>query len=174
MLSQNTHAVFDLARFARELDRASDRIKQALAPLPREAAEAVVQFARAKYPVGPVHTGRTFSKRTGWGDVRRVGGGTLRDSVALAQPRAFGVTPGGQNIPSQAVRVLAPHVHFYEEGTNERFDATRPNPITGRGARRGAGPAKPGHGPIFVQTIEMERRRMEARAQAILDRDVEL
>ena len=163
--SANTFQVFDLAQFARDLDRASDAIKRALAPLPRQAAEAVVQFARAKYPIGPVHTGRTFSKRTGWGELRRIGGGTLRESVNLAASRRSKVSPGGENIPSQSVRVLAPHVHFYEAGTRERHDPTR------QFASRGAAPA---HGPIFVMTIEIERARMEQHAQAILDRDVEI
>jgi len=163
--SPNTFQVFDLAQFARDLDRASDAIKRELAPLPRQAAQAVVQFARAKYPVGPVHTGRTFSKRTGWGELRRIGGGTLRNSVDLASSGRYKVSPGGENIPSQAVRVLAPHVHFYEQGTAERYDPTR------QFASRGAAPA---HGPIFVTTIEIERARMEQQAQAILDRDVEI
>lgn len=170
-LSPNTNPVFDLYALRQAIDRASDRVKAQLAPLPREAAEATVAFARAKYPIGPVHTGRTFSKRTGWGALRDLGGGTLRDSVVVGQPRGAPVSAGGVPIPIAIARVTAPHVHFYEAGTRPRYDATRRNPRTGQGAARGAAPA---HGPIFVDTARLERDRMEARAQAILDRDVEL
>lgn len=49
------------------------------------------------------------------------------------------------------VRAFAPHVHIYERGTRERFDATRHN------ARRGRSPA---HGEILARLASQHRREM--------------
>jgi len=162
---------FDLGDYAGAIDRAGEALKRDLASLPAHAADQVVIRMRAVYPVGPVHTGRTYSKRTGWGDLRRIGGGTLRDSVVRTVPRRSSVTPGGQNIPIAAARVTAPHVHFWQEGTSGRRDPTRPNPLTGLGAWRGR--VSP-HRPWFEQVAAEERAAMERAAEAILDRPREL
>jgi len=171
--SRHVYAEFSLGDYGSALDRVTDAIKRELAILPGQTADAVVARMRAIYPVGPVHTGRTFSRRTGWGALRSIGGGTLRDSVTRVTPRRTSVTPGGENIPIAVVRALAPHVHFWQEGTRDRRDPTRPSPKTGAGAWRGRMPAAP-KGLWFESVAGEERAAMERTAEAILNRTWEL
>jgi len=147
--------LFTLRDLSAALDRVGDRVKQAVSALAQEAAGQTARRAELAYPVGPEH----------WRKGRRVGGGTLRASVTRGLPRAFSITSGGTPVPSAVVRVLAPHVHFYEDGTGPRFDPTR------RNAARGRAPA---HGPIFVRIAIQERDQMLRAAQALLDQPREL
>jgi hypothetical protein len=62
------------------------------------------------------------------------------------------------------VRSGAPHVHFIEGGTKERFDSTR------RNARRGRVTAQ----RIFVPSAVRERKSFLGDAQAFLDQPREL
>jgi len=154
-MSERVFGEAALRKFAADLDRTSEAIKREVSRLPHEAAIRAVARAQAAYPVGPVH----------WREGRRVGGGTLRASVAQHQPRGATVTPAGGYVPAAVVRVMAPHVHFYEDGTGARRDPTRQN------ANRGAAPA---HGTIFVDIVQDERTRMYQHAQAMLDRNREI
>lgn len=159
-------ATFDLHALAAALDHVSDEIKAHVGRLPGEAADRTIARARATYPVGPAHTGRTFSKRTGWGPIQDLGGGTLRDSVGRGTPRGVSVTAAGGYVPIAIARVLAPHVHFWEKGTRERFDPTRRNPKTGLGAARGR--AKEHH-PWFVEIAVEARAAMMREAEQLVD-----
>jgi len=145
----------ELRRFAADLDRASEAIKQDVALLPQQAAVRIVARAQAAYPIGPVH----------WHQGQRIGGGTLRNSVTQAVPRGASTTAGGAYIPMAVVRVLAPHVHFYEDGTEMRQDPTRKNANRGRVV---------GRGPVFVSIVTEERAQMYRQAQDVLDRDREI
>jgi hypothetical protein len=62
------------------------------------------------------------------------------------------------------VRSNAPHVHFIEGGTRERFDSTRGN------ARRGRVTAR----HIFIPAAVRERKSFLSDAQAFLDQPREL
>jgi hypothetical protein len=75
-----------------------------------------------------------------------------------------GVTKRKASTFGFVVRSGAPHAHFPEQGTKERFDNTRKN------ARRGR--VKPN--PIFIPTAIRERKSFLSDAQALLDRPQEL
>lgn len=62
------------------------------------------------------------------------------------------------------MRSNAPHVHFLEGGTKDRFDATR------RNARRGRVVAR----PIFIPAAVRERKSFMTDVQAFLDKPREL
>ncbi len=154
-------ASFDLRSLAAALDRVSDDVKDAVGGKAQTAAIAMQYHLERTYPVGPRHL-----RKGAW-----VGGGALRRSVVRGQPGRFAVTSKGTPVPAAVVRVLAPHVHFYEEGTEDRFDPTRRNPRTGQPSPRGRAPRQ---GPLFVPTAVRERERMFAAAAALLNESREL
>jgi hypothetical protein len=136
---------FSVAELARGLDRASDDIKREVGQLVEQAAQNTQARVQAVYPVGPT--------------------GNLRKLVRVSNPRGFSSTAGGSVIPAKVVRATAPHVHIWQEGTRDRFDATRAN------ARRGRSPR---HGDVMASTAIRERADMLRKAQAVLDRKREL
>lgn len=142
---------FSLADLARAMDRASDDIKRDVVGLLNDAARKTKADVQAAYPVGPARPGRTP--------------GRLRGQVYLTQPRSYSTSAQGIPIPVIQVRATAPHVHIYQEGTRDRFDATRHN------ARRGVSPA---HGRIFQAIAARNRSVMLAQAQQIVDAPREL
>lgn len=110
---------FNLRALSDALDRVGDDLKRTAHERALLAAGRTVTQAQAAYPIGPVHVRRGT----------RVGGGTLRRSVVR----------GDRGRPTAATaRVTAPHVHFYEDGTDERFDPTRGNARRGRVIGKGA------------------------------------
>lgn len=135
---------FDTAALVAGLERASLDIKREVGTLLEEAALGTQRDVQAAYPIGP--TGR------------------LKRQVYLTQPRSFS-TSGDPSIRPRQVRAAAPHVHIYQGGTRERFDATRSN------ARRGVSPA---HGPIFERLAASNRSRFFAQAQSVLERSREI
>jgi hypothetical protein len=138
-------ADFSVAALARALDSASDAIKQDVGLLVERAAAQTRNRVQSAYPIGPT--------------------GSLHRRVSVGYPRGFSASPGGSVIPARIVRATAPHVHIWQEGTRDRFDATRAN------ARRGRSPR---HGDIMAAVAIDERGRMLARAQHLLERNREL
>jgi hypothetical protein len=138
-------ADFSVAELAQALEHASDAIKVEVGKLVEQAAFATRDKVQLAYPVGP--TGR------------------LRRDVRIGQPRSFLTSSTGVNSPARTVRASAPHVHIWQEGTVQRFDATRANANRGR---------SPWHGRVFEAIAARERADMLRSAQALLDRDREL
>ena len=129
---------FSVADLAKALDRATERIQDEVSQLITGAANVMVSRVQAAYPVGKT--------------------GNLRRRVTVSQPRAFVST---SKVQPKVVRAFAPHVHIYQEGTQERFDATRGN------ARRGKSPA---HGRIFQAIAARTRGSMLHACQLLLDK----
>lgn len=154
-------ATFDLRSLSEALDRVGDELKDAVGAKAQTAAITMQYRVERAYPVGPRHI-----RKGQW-----VGGGTLRQSVVRGQPGRFAVTSRGTPVPTAVVRALAPHVHFYEEGTEPRVDPTRRNPRTGNPSPRGRSPK---YGPIFVRIAVEERAKMFAAAEALLNESREL
>ena len=142
----DTMTPFSLNDLARAIEHVGDDLKRAAGDRAQVAAGRTVTRAQAVYPIGPVHVRRG----------RRVGGGVLRRSVGR----------GDRSRPQAAVaRVTAPHVHFYEDGTEERFDATRGNAFRGR---------MPAKGPLFVGIAIDERADMVRDLTHLVTQDREL
>src|SRR5678809_1647420 len=87
--------------------------------------------------------------------------GNLHDRVSISQQRTAEVMASGVPVASWQMKATSPHVFIWEEGTRERFDATR------RGARRGRSPR---HGRVFEAVSAQEREQMLRQAQTILDK----
>lgn len=116
------------------LSKASEDIKARVYQRMDWAASSLVSVLHSKYPQGKT--------------------GNLRKGVTKRKASTFGFV----------VRSAAPHVHFIESGTKERFDNTRKN------ARRGRMKAT----PIFIPQAIRDRKSFLANAQAILDQPREL
>ena len=136
---------FSVADLVKAMDSASDEIKEQVVGLIDTAAVVFQHRVQQAYEIGPT--------------------GNLRDRVVITRPRVQTFTASGVKVPAKQVRATAPHVHIYQEGTVERFDATRAN------ARRGRSPA---HGRIFERTAVDVRRDMLEKAQRVLDKNREL
>jgi hypothetical protein len=116
------------------LSRVSEDIKTRVLQRMDWAAQSLVSVLHSRYPQGKT--------------------GNLRKGVTKRKASTFGFI----------ARSAAPHVHFIEQGTEERFDNTRKN------ARRGRMKAT----RIFVPQAIRDRKSFLANAQAILDRHQEL
>ncbi len=127
------------------LRQSSAQVQQEIGALIQPTALRVKTRVQDRFPIGPT--------------------GNLHDRVSVSQPRLFMTTATGQNIPVWQVRATSPHVFIWEEGTRDRFDATRKN------ARRGRSPR---HGKVFEAVAAQERQEMLRQAQAILDRKTEI
>jgi hypothetical protein len=138
-------AEFSLDAFVRALDRASEDIKREVGALIPAAADAMVARLESRYPLGRHH---------------RAGVPHMRDDVRIR-------TRQGQDALLPVRQVRAPRLaYIWQDGTNERFDATRKN------AKRGRMPAADPH--FFERTAVQTRADMLARAQDILDRPREI
>ncbi len=127
------------------LRQASAQVQQEIGALIQPTALRVKTRVQDRFPIGPT--------------------GNLHDRVSVSQPRLFMTTATGQNIPVWQVRATSPHVFIWEEGTRDRFDATRKN------ARRGRSPR---HGKVFEAVAAQERQEMLRQSQSILDRKTEI
>ena len=136
---------FNAEAIGAALRQASAQVQQEVGALIQPTALRVKTRVQGAFPIGPT--------------------GNLHDRVSVSQPRLFMTTATGQNIPIWQVRATSPHVFIWEEGTRDRFDATR------KGARRGRSPR---HGKVFEAISAQEREQMLRQAQAILDRPVEI
>jgi hypothetical protein len=136
---------FSVADLATAMDKATDDIKREVGQLIERAAIATRDRVQQRYPVGPT--------------------GTLKRRVTLGTPRNFVTTETGVALPARTVLATAPHVHIWQEGTVERFDATRAN------ARRGRSPR---HGRVFQAVAADERGQMLKQAEDLLIRNREL
>ena len=136
---------FSVAALAQAMDRATDEVKQDVARLIDVAASNTVNRLQTRYPQGPT--------------------GNLRTMVRVTSPRQFSTTSNGVALPAKLVKASAPHVHLWQEGSRERFDATRGN------ARRGQMPAG---GRVFQAVAADERRKMLEQAGRILTQRREL
>jgi hypothetical protein len=116
------------------LSRVSETLKARVLGRMDQAASTLVSVLHTKYPQGKT--------------------GNLRKGVTKRKASSFGFV----------VRSVAPHVHFIEEGTRERFDNTRKN------ARRGRVKAT----KIFVPAAVRERKSFLSDAQNLLNRNEEL
>jgi hypothetical protein len=116
------------------LSKASEDIKARVSERADWAASSLVSVLQSRYPQGKT--------------------GNLRKGVSKRKASTFGFI----------VRSVAPHVHFIEGGTKERFDNTRKN------ARRGRVKAT----PIFIPQAIRDRKSFLVNAQAILDQPREL
>jgi hypothetical protein len=125
---------FSTRALVNALDKASAEIKARVLDRMDWAATSLVSVLHAKYPQGKT--------------------GNLRKGVTKRKASTFGFI----------VRSVAPHVHFIESGTKERFDNTRKN------ARRGRMKAT----PIFIPQAIRDRKAFLRNAQAILDQQREL
>lgn len=126
---------FTARAFREALAKATAEIKAVVGARADRAATNLVSALQALYPQGK--TGR------------------LRRGVARRK---------ASNGIGSFVRSGAPHVHFIEGGTKERFDSTRGN------ARRGHVTAR----PIFIHAAVRERKSFLSDAQAFLDQPREL
>jgi hypothetical protein len=126
---------FTARAFREALSRATAEIKAVVGVRADRAASNLTSALQALYPQGK--TGR------------------LRRGVVKRK---------ASNGIGSFVRSNAPHVHFLEGGTKERFDSTRGN------ARRGRVTAR----PIFVPAAVRERKSFLSDVQAFLDRPREL
>jgi len=133
---------FSTAELAKAMDAATDDVKRDVGVLIDRAANMMVGILQQRFPVGPT--------------------GNLRRMVRSTSPRAFATTSTGQSIAARVVKASAPHVHIWQEGTRDRFDATRAN------ARRGRMPAG---GKVFEKAAVDARSEMLRSAQALLDRN---
>lgn len=136
---------FSAASIARLLDRGSDDLKREAVQVIETSAVTMRDRVQQRFAVG----------RTG----------VLRGRVFVSSPRGYTTTGQGVVIPTRVVRATAPHVHIYQEGTRERFDATRKN------ARRGKSPR---HGRIFERTAIEVRTAMVNRLQQLADQPREI
>jgi hypothetical protein len=136
---------FNAEAIGAALRQASAQVQQEVGALIQPTALRVKTRVQGAFPIGPT--------------------GNLHDRVSVSQPRLFMTTATGQNIPTWQVKATSPHVFIWEEGTKERFDATR------KGARRGRSPR---HGKVFEAISAQERQQMLRQAQAILDRPAEI
>jgi hypothetical protein len=116
------------------LSKASEDIKARVSERADWAASSLVSVLQSRYPQGKT--------------------GNLRRGVTKRKASTFGFI----------VRSVAPHVHFIEGGTKDRFDNTRKN------ARRGRVKAT----PIFIPQAIRDRKSFLRNAQAILDQPREL
>jgi hypothetical protein len=116
------------------LSKASEDIKARVSQRADWAASSLVSVLQSRYPQGKT--------------------GNLRRGVTKRKAFTFGFI----------VRSAAPHVHFIEGGTKERFDNTRKN------ARRGRMKAT----PIFIPQAIRDRKSFLQNSQAILDQPREL
>jgi len=131
---------FSVADLQRSMERATDDIKREMTGLLESAAHSMLNRVQQRFQAGPT--------------------GNLRAMVRITTKSAAIGT-----IPAQKVRATAPHVHIWQEGTGERFDATRSN------ARRGRMPAG---GRVFETAAAETRANMLRRAQDMLNRNLEL
>lgn len=136
---------FSVEAISLALRNASAELQDRIGALAIVAANQAKDKVQRAYPIGPT--------------------GNLHDRVFVSQPRTFSTTATGQPVPVWQVRATSPHVFIWQEGTRERFDATR------KGARRGRSPA---HGRIFEAIAAQTRQNMLMQAQAILDRNTEI
>ena len=136
---------FSAEAISAALRTASAEVQDKIGALALVAAHRAKDRVQAAYPIGPT--------------------GNLHERVFVSQPRTFTTTATGQPVPVWLVRATSPHVFIWQEGTRERFDATRKN------ARRGRSPA---HGRIFEAVAAQEREQMLRQAQSILDRKTEI
>jgi hypothetical protein len=126
---------FTARAFREALARATAEIKAVVGARGDRAATNLASALRVLYPQGK--TGR------------------LRQGVVVRKASS-GI--------GSFVRSNAPHVHFIEGGTKDRFDSTRGN------ARRGRVTAR----PIFIPTAIRERKSFLNDAQTFLDQPREL
>ena len=124
---------------------ATDDIKREVSKLVDAAAVTMANMLRQRYPVGKT--------------------GNLSSRIIVTSPKTFTTTSTGVTIPAKRVRALSPHVHIWQVGTGERFDATRAN------ARRGRMPAG---GKVFEETAAQVRSVMLRMAQDILNQNREI
>lgn len=131
----------DTDSIARGLDRVSNDIKREVGDLSRPTADRMVTTLRQRYPFGAKHNPRVPHMRD--------------DMVVTSRPTNDPLLP--------ANRVRGPRLtYIWQEGSRERFDATRGN------ARRGRMPtADP---EFFERTAAQARSEMMRQAQSILDR----
>ena len=133
--------VFDTAAFARDLARASADIKRGVGALIPAAANTMADRLEHRYPLG----------RKSHTDVPH-----MREDIYIRTGRQ-------QDALLPVRRVVGPRLaYIWQDGTRQRFDATRKN------ANRGAMPPQdPG---FFQRTAVDVRSHMLAAAQAILDK----
>lgn len=134
---------FSVAELSKALERSADDFKRHVSGLIEAAPHALFSRLQSAYPVGLT--------------------GTLRRRISITSGPTR--NSGGISIPNKRVRATAPHIHMWQEGTVERFDATRNN------ARRGRMPAG---GPVFERNAGQVRREMLQKAEQELNRRHEL
>lgn len=132
-------AEFSVAGLVKAMEGASLAIKGEVSALIGQAATTTVARVQRRYPKGPT--------------------GTLQQRVFVTRPRQFSTSQPGAPSLAKLVRATAPHVHLWQEGSRERFDATRGN------ARRGRMPAG---GRVFEAIAADERRRMLTDAERVI------
>lgn len=136
---------FNREAFADALDRASEAIKREVGDLIPEAADRMVGVLEARYPIG----------KKAHPDVPH-----MRDDIRVRTGRQ-------QDALVPVRRVLGPRLgYIWQDGTKQRFDATRKN------ANRGRMPAADPN--FFERTAVSIRTDMLERAQAVLDRTREI
>ena len=133
-------ADLSVAELQRSMSLATDDIKREMGGLIDSAAHSMLNRVQQRFPAGPT--------------------GNLRAMVRVSSS-----APSLGTIPGKKVRATAPHLHMWQEGTRERFDATRSN------ARRGRMPAG---GRVFETAAAETRANMLRRAQDMLNRNREL
>ena len=138
-------ADFSVADLQKAMESASDDIKREMGGLIDHAAHSMLNRVQQRFPAGKT--------------------GNLRAMVYVTQPKSFTTTSTGVSVPARRVRSTAPHIHIWQEGTRERFDATRGN------ARRGRMPVG---GKVFETAASEVRANMLRRAQDMLNRKREL
>ena len=138
-------ADFSVAELSKAMETATDDIKREVSRMVDGAAVTMANRLRQRYPLGKT--------------------GNLSSQIFVTSPRSFTTTSTGVAIPAKRVRATSPHVHIWQEGTAERFDATRSN------ARRGR---MPRGGRVFEQTAAEVRGVMLRMAQDLLNQNREI
>lgn len=128
-----------MAALLRGLERLGETVQVEAAGIVRGTAELMRARVRARY---------------------RRRSGVLQDRVVVEEmTRGAGGRTTGAGSLRWKVRSKAPHTHFYEDGTAERFTA-------GTGAGRGRMPAQ----PTFVPEAVLARERMVHQLISLVSR----
>lgn len=136
---------FSVDDLVRALDRASDDIKREIGALIPAAADSMTARLEARYPIGKkAHPGVPH----------------MRDDIRIR-------TIQSQDHLLPVRQVVGPRLgYIWQDGTVDRYDATRRNAFRGR---------MPAFAPNFFETTAVETRTdMLNRAQSVLDRDREI
>ena len=158
------HEVLNLREVGAALDRATEELKRRA--LIRQESAAVMTLLRATRGYPAPGTRHSVTDRQGR-QRRWTNTGNLQRSVIRGAAGRYAVSAGGTPLTVAPVKVLAPHVHLYEQGTADRvFNGAARGRVTGIYQRT---PER-----TFIGIAMQERGTMIHDIQALLDRTIEI